>query len=92
MFNAERVEVGWGGGAEEKSGERAGGLRWDKEGVPLQRPSQRGRKGGEGEGTFNEMKRARGRERETGFEQKEHRAERGTETRRKTEMEREYCS
>ena len=37
MFNAGRVEVGWGGGAEEKSGERAGGLRWDKEGVSPQR-------------------------------------------------------
>lgn len=31
----------WGGGAEEKSGERAGGLRLDEEGVPLQRDPHR---------------------------------------------------
>lgn len=55
MFNAERVEArggGKGGGAvmKKRVEKEQRGLRWDKEGVPLQNPSLKGRKGGEAEG------------------------------------------
>lgn len=83
MFNAERVEVGWGGGAEEKSGERAGGLRWDKEGVSPQRDLLR-EEGRARDIQPNEKSR---RERQRGelWEDGERKKRRETETRRKTE-------
>lgn len=72
---------GWGGGAEEKSGERAGGLRWDKEGVSPQRDLLRE----EGRARDIQPKEKSRRERGELWEDGERKKRRETETRRKTE-------
>lgn len=61
MFNAERVEVEVGEVAEETSGEKEGGLRWDEEGVSCKREEK---KAGWGRRETSEIEREKERERE----------------------------
>ncbi len=62
MFNAERVEAGWGGGAEEKSGERARGPEVGQGGSAATKAFSERKEGWVRRETFNKMKRARERE------------------------------